>query len=267
MLRTPHDQELASAFYARGLSALVAAKVPHLVGGGYAFSYYTGIHRPLKDLDVYVHERDLQPALDALKSVATRTEVTFPHWLGKALDGDYLIDVIHGSGNGLASVDEDWFTFARPAHVLGQQVMLVPPEEMIWSKAFVMERERCDAADVLHLLRSARDLDWQRLVQRFGPHYRVLYAHLVLFGFAYPSEQQVIPVEIMEQLARRMAEEQTHQCERRVCQGTLLSRAQFLVDVKHWGFEDARLGSDVHMTPEQIAAWTRAIPEEMRGDE
>jgi hypothetical protein len=267
MLSTAHDLEQACAFFTRGLDALVTAKVPHLVGGGYAFSHYTGIHRPLKDLDVFVQERDLPRALEALRTVAPKTEVTFPHWLGKAVDGDYLIDVIYGSGNGLAQVDEEWFSFAREANVLERRVLMVPPEEMIWSKAFVMERERCDAADVMHLVRGARDLDWERLVRRFGPHYRVLYAHLMLFGFVYPSERDAIPPEILEQLARRLSEEQSHSDDRRVCQGTLLSRAQFLVDVTHWGFEDARLDSDVHMTREQIAEWTRAIPKEIRSDE
>ena len=44
-----------------------------------------------------------------------------------------------------------------------------PAEEMLWSKAFVMERERYDGADVIHLIRSkAEKLDW----------HRVLYAHV-----------------------------------------------------------------------------------------
>ena len=257
----------ASAFYQRCLRALALADVPFLVGGGYAFSRYTAIDRPKKDLDLYVRERDLPRALDALEPVSTRTELTFPHWLGKAFDGEHFIDLIHNSGNGVAPVDDDWFAYANEGVLLSQSVWLTPREEMIWSKAFVMERERCDAADVLHLLRGSDQLDWQRLVRRFGVHHRVLYAHLVLFGFVYPSERTRIPQEVLDQLADMIREEQQRSEEGNVCQGTLLSREQYLVDVTQWGFEDARLSEHVHMTEEQIAQWTRAIAQETKGDD
>ena len=49
-------------------------------------------------------------------------------------------------------------------------------------------------ADVLHLLNAcAETLDWSRLTRRFGRHWRVLFAHLTLFGFVYPSERCRIP--------------------------------------------------------------------------
>jgi hypothetical protein len=252
----------ACEFYELGLTALAASKLPFLVGGGYAFSHYTKIHRPKKDLDLYVRERDLDRALQVLSRVSERTEKTFPHWLGKAILGEHLIDVIHNSGNGLAAVDDEWFEHASHGELLGQRVLLTPAEEMIWSKAFVMERERCDATDVLHLLRGARQLDWQRLLRRFGAHYRVLYAHLVLYGYAYPSERTAIPKHVLKQLAEQLADEQGHSDARRLCQGTLLSREQFLVDIMQWGFEDARNGDDVAMTEEQIGQWTKAISQE-----
>lgn len=260
-------REQACEFYERGLSALAGANVPHLVGGGYAFAHYTGIHRPLKDLDVFVCAGDLDRALAVLATVADRTEVTFPHWLGKAFHGDHLIDVIHSSGNGLAAVDHEWFSFAPEVTVLNQRVRLIPAEEMIWSKAFVIERERCDVTDVIHLLLRAGRLDWDRLLRRFGPHYRVLYAQIVLFGFAYPSERTAIPRRVFERLSRALADEQQEPDARRICQGTLLSRAQFLAAITEWGYQDARLEADVHMTGEQIAQWTEAIPEEIRSDD
>ena len=257
----------ACGFYKLGLSALADAKVPHLVGGGYAFTHYTGIQRPKKDLDLYVRERDLPRALEVLGSVSERTELTFPHWLGKALYGDHLIDVIHNSGNGVAPVDDAWFEFAPEETILEHRVRLTPCEEMIWSKAFVMERERCDATDVLHLLRAASALDWTRLIDRFGKNHRVLYAHLVLFGFVYPSERELIPNEVLDQLQARMSDEPADNTTQPVCKGTLLSREQFLVDVTQWGFKDARLTAESHMTKEQIAQWTRAISQEKRSDE
>ena len=89
------------------------------------------------------------------------TELTFPHWLGKAYAGDRFIDLIFSAGNGVAAVDDLWFAHAPPGEVLGVPVRLCPPEEMIWSKAFIMERERYDGADVAHLiLACGRELDW-----------------------------------------------------------------------------------------------------------
>jgi hypothetical protein len=45
--------------------------------------------------------------------------------------------------------------------VLGVPVRLCPPEEIIWSKAFIMERERYDGADISHLIRACQGrLDW-----------------------------------------------------------------------------------------------------------
>jgi hypothetical protein len=151
-----------------------------------------------------------------------------------------------------------------PATVLGVRVDLSPPEEMIWSKAFVMERERFDGADIAHLVLAChRRLDWHRLVRRFGPHWRVLLAHLVLFGFVYPSERAAVPGVVMRLLGRRLTREGIEPApEERVCRGTLLSRAQYLTDVFRRGYADARLGPEGGMTEEDVALWTAAIETE-----
>ena len=66
------------------------------------------------------------------------------------------------------------------------------------------ERERFDGADVLHLLRDcAEHLDWERILRRFGPHWRVLFAHLVLFGFVFPGDRDRVPSEITRRLIAR----------------------------------------------------------------
>ena len=135
---------------------------------------------------------------------------------------------------------------------------------MIWSKAFVMERERFDGADVLHLLNAcAETLDWSRLTRRFGRHWRVLFAHLTLFGFVYPSERRRIPEAVMRQCARFLDLEMRCAPARRVCRGTLTSRAQYLVDIERWGYEDARLAPHGSMTDDEASIWTAAIDAEV----
>src|SRR5690349_11249836 len=173
-------------FYCRALTTLERSGVPFLVGGAYAFERYTGIARHTKDLDVFVREADCGDALAALEATGCRGELPFPHWLAKAYCGDHFVDLIFGSGNGIAPVDDDWFRYAVDETVLGIPVKIVPAEEMIWQKALIMERERFDGADVAHLLRArAERLDWDRLLDRFGEHWPVLLSHLILFGYIY----------------------------------------------------------------------------------
>src|SRR6202020_2164904 len=143
--------------------------------------------------------------------------------------GENFIDIIFRSGNGLCAVDDLWFRNNQEADLLGERVRLVPPEEMIWQKAYIMERERFDGADIAHLLRScAEDLDWEHLLARFGPDWRILASHLVLYGFIYPGERQRLPAPLMEgfldQIRSELLAPGTGE---RICQGALISRAQY----------------------------------------
>jgi hypothetical protein len=251
-------------FYTEALVALTGARVPFLVGGAYAFERYTGIARHTKDFDIFVHPRDCELTLSVLAEVGCRTDLTFTHWLAKAFRSADLIDVIFSSGNGIAAVDESWFEHAVDDEVFCIPVKLCPVEETIWSKAFIMERECFDGADVAHLLRATgARLDWARLLERFDQHWRVLYAHLVLFGFIYPSDREILPAWVMKEVGQRLEREvATPPPKERICQGTVLSRGQYLVDVDRWHYADARLSPDGNLTPRQIARWTAAIDDD-----
>jgi hypothetical protein len=255
--------EEARTFYCRVLETLAEAGVPVLVGGAYAFARYTGIERHTKDFDVFLHRRDVGNALRALHRAGWRTELTFPHWLGKAHCGEDFVDLIFGSGNGVAVVDDRWFAHATEDHVLGMPARLIPAEEMIWSKSFIMERERFDGADVAHVLRArGPELDWPRLLSRFGESWRVLLGHLVLFGFVYPGERDRVPAWVLRELASRLEQEiGAPPPPGRVCRGTILSREQYLTDIECWGYRDARRLPEGTMTTAEIARWTAAIEE------
>ncbi|MDP9410527.1 MAG: hypothetical protein M3P70_08510, partial [Actinomycetota bacterium] len=101
-----------AAFYRRMIEALQSVEVPFLVGGAYAFARYTGIERHTKDFDVFVGAEDVDRVMATLAGAGCATELTFPHWLGKAYQGADFIDVIFRSANGLAAVDENWFVHA-----------------------------------------------------------------------------------------------------------------------------------------------------------
>jgi hypothetical protein len=250
----------AGQVYRGALDVLTDAGVPFLVGGAYSLAQHAGIVRHTKDFDLFVRPADGRRVLALLGESGFRTELTFPHWLGKAFRGEYFVDVIFSSGNGLATVDDEWFEHAVPAEILGMTLRLCPAEEMIWSKAFVQERERYDGADVAHLLRATGPkLDWRRLLRRFGPHWRVLLGHLVLFGYVYPSERTAIPTWVLEELWQRLRRESAVPGGERVCQGTLLSREQYLPDIEQWGYVDARERPRGPMSAEAITHWTAAI--------
>jgi hypothetical protein len=222
---------------------LQQAQVPFLVGGAYALARHTGIVRHTKDFDIFTRPKDYQRVLHVLSAAGYRTELTDPRWLAKGYAGEDFIDVIFSSGNAVAEVDDVWFEHAIEAEMLGLLVQLCPPEETIWSKAFVMERERYDGADIAHLLRAyGNQLDWDRLLDRFDSHWRVLFSHLILFGFIYPCEQECIPPYVMDALLDRLRSEvQPPSTAGRLCQGTLLSKVQYATDVDRWGYQDARL--------------------------
>lgn len=252
------------AFYCQTLERLTAAGAPFLVGGAYALNRYTGIERNTKDFDIFVREADRDRVLEVLAAMGCRTEVPFPHWLAKAYrddgSGDF-VDVIYSSGNGVAHVDDEWFEHAVEGDVLGCTAPLCPPEEIIWSKAFVMERERYDGADVAHLIHAcAERLDWHRILRRFGQNWRVLLSHLVMFGFIYPTTRTKIPAWVMDELIMKLRAESISDSKTGpLCQGTLVSREQFLVDVNKWGYRDARLTPRSSMNEEEVEIWTEAI--------
>ncbi|HKI06473.1 MAG TPA: hypothetical protein VKK31_31130 [Thermoanaerobaculia bacterium] len=254
------------AFYREAMDAFDEAGVPFLVGGAYAFAPYTGIVRHTKDFDVFVRPADFDRALAAFAARGWQTERTFAHWLGKGRLGEDFVDVIFSSGNGVARVDEEWFDNAVAGEVLGRPVKLVPAEEMIWSKSFIMERERFDGGDVSHVFRSrASELDWDRLLRRFDVNggWRVLLAHLTLFGYIYPGDARLIPARVMDTLADKLRRE-VHQppADEKLCRGTILSRSQYLIDVHRWGYQDARLRPLGTMSAEQVEAWTTAAKED-----
>ena len=125
------------------------------------------VPRDTKDIDIFVQPRRLPARARAVRRAsAIETELPFPHWLGqgplrRALHRRDLQLRQRRRARGRSVVRAR----RRRANVLGVPVRLCPAEEMIWSKAFIQERERFDGADVLHLLRElGPSLDWPRLL-------------------------------------------------------------------------------------------------------
>jgi hypothetical protein len=253
-----------AAFFRQALQLLVDAEVPFLVGGAFAHACFTGIRRSTKDLDLFIRREHYDKVASLMQAQGWRAELTYPHWLAKVFAGEDFIDLIFNSGNGMTPVDHAWFRDNAQADVLGVPVLVANIEDCVLSKAFIQERERYDGADIAHLLQAnAESVDWAGLLKRFGPNWRVLLAHLTLFGFVYPGERHRVPGWVMDKLIARLAREtqQPPTDDAHVCAGTLLSRQQYLHDVERLGYIDGRLTPASTMTPEDVAHWTDAIPD------
>jgi hypothetical protein len=247
-------------FYREALELLTRTGPPLLIGGAFAFLHQTGIDKSTKDLDIFVRPGDVPRVLDACRRAGLEADLVYSHWLAKIRSGEAFIDIIFSSGNGVAAVDDGWFEHARDAELLGLPVRIAPVEETLWSKAFVMERERYDGADVAHIiLAHGLDLDWRRLIDRFGSHWRVLFAHLVLYGFMYPSARSHVPRWVLEELGGRFTSEvDAGDADDPTCYGTLLSWSQYLGDVLSGDYRDARIRPTGSMSAQEVARWTAA---------
>jgi hypothetical protein len=87
----------------------------------------------------------------------------------------------------------------------------------------------------------------------------VLFHHLVIFGFIYPCERARIPAAVMRELMGRLDTELTRSARDRACHGTLISRAQYLVDIERWDYTDPRLVPQGNMTAAECERWTAGI--------
>src|SRR5262245_18465128 len=102
------SDELGRA-YAEALRVLSTSSIPFLIGGAHGLMRYLNVERDTKDLDVFICPGEINRTLSLFQDHGYRTELTFPHWLGKIHCGPGLIDVIFSSGNAIARVDADWF--------------------------------------------------------------------------------------------------------------------------------------------------------------
>jgi len=228
--------------YRRALQALNAASVPYVVAGAYAIYEHTGIYRQTKDLDLFVQPSAVIPAARALHDAGFVMRLEDLHWLAKGFVGDKFVDLIYGMGNGVAFIDEQWSQFAKTGVLAAQPVRIAPAEELIWHRLFINERHRHDMSDVVHLLLCNGDeLDWERLVNRVGPHWPLLLAQLQTFSYVYPGYRSNVPSWVMERLIEQArADIGRDEEDADVTRGPMISRFSFAIDVREWGFGDPR---------------------------
>jgi len=181
------------------------AGIPFAAGGGFAVAAYTGRWRDTKDLDLYT----TPAAREALIEVTREAGLIdmYPRnpydrrWIYRAGCGNTVVDVISAMANLRAYVDEQWLREGAEMRIRGDRLPIVPAEEMVWNKLYVMQHDRCDWTDVLNLFYSTGHLlDWDYLLQRLGDDTPLLSAALSLYRWICPGRSRRIPAWVWERL-------------------------------------------------------------------
>lgn len=229
----------AKDFYMKVLSLIVKNQIPFMLGGGMALYKYTHIRRPTKDLDLYCKAGDYPKILSILQEAGVKVQILDDRWLAQARETRYHVDILFASPSYTTPVDDSWFEHTDITELFGIKIKIIPKEELIWCKAYVQDRTRFDGADINHIiLTSGKKIDWKRLLMRMENHWELLLSLLLNFRFVYPSERNSIPSWLIEELVSRLQYQlNTPNPIDRICRGPLLSRTQYKVDLKKFGFE------------------------------
>lgn len=241
-----HSTELAvpperEDFYAHGLKLLAESGYPFLLSGTFALSCYTGIVRPTKDVDVFAKPSDALKILAYFQERGVAVEMVDERWLARITRGELFMDVIFNMPTSGNPISDDWFKAAPRAEVYDTIVHLVPPTEFIWSKIFVQDRYRYDGADIAHIILKRHDeIDWRRLVDHLELFWEVLLMALLNFRFVYPSERDLVPKWVVDELLERLRAQMSMKPPGvKVCRGRIFSPRDYEIDVTEWGFSEA----------------------------
>ena len=226
----------AEEYYREALGILNENNINYLVGGGLAFREYTGIVRDLKDLDLFCKAGEYPKILKLFSEHGYKTELTDVRWLAKLFKDDFYIDLIFNTVNNICTVDDSWFDNAVEGEAYGVPVRLIPAEELLWCKIYVQNRERYDGADVNHIIvKYGEKLDWKRIWSRLEQHWHLLLAQVLIFQFVYPTERDIIPRWLFDELIELAKQQYDLPLPvEKVCLGPIIDQTQYQTDIRDW---------------------------------
>ncbi|MGE0127379.1 MAG: nucleotidyltransferase [Blastocatellales bacterium] len=191
--------------YREVISETRKRNLPFAIGGGFAINAYTGLQRNTKDLDIYVMPSDCE----AMKEILTDVGMSDyserlpydPKWIYRGYYNGVIVDVIWAMANQVTSVDERWLTRGPIIEIENHRLRLLPPEELLWTKLYVIQRDRCDWPDVLNLIYSRGEtMDWEHLLNRLGEDAALLAGVLTFFVWLCPGRARTLPDWLWERL-------------------------------------------------------------------
>ena len=124
--------------------------------------------------------------------------------------------------------------------ISGKIWKILSPEELVWCKIYVQNRERYDGADVNHIiLKQGKQLDWKHLLFRMDQHWHLLLMQILQFQFVYPSEyHDIVPKWLFDELMVRAKEQyDLPPALEKVCRGPIIDQTQYQVDIKEWDYK------------------------------
>jgi hypothetical protein len=191
--------------YGAAMRALRGAQVKFLVGGGFARAAFTGYWRNTKDIDFYVRAEDRVRAQRALiKAGFADYYEKLPYdraWIYRSYKGNVIVDVIWAMANQRAQVDDDWFRPGAQLTIRGERLSLVPPEELLWCKLYIIQRDRCDWTDVFNLVHEyGPGMDWAYLIRKLEEDVPLLQAMLKVYGWLCPEDVKQLPASLWRAL-------------------------------------------------------------------
>jgi predicted nucleotidyltransferase len=175
------------------------------IGGGLAFSAYAPRSRNTKDVDLFIQPKDR----DAMVEIVTQMgfvdmydeEPYQQHWIYRAKKDGVIVDLMWQMANERTEFDERWVSAGKEITVRGLTVKVLPVEELIWSKLYVVQRDRCDWSDLLNILYTqAETLDWEIMLDRVGPDAQLLGSLMLAFRWVCPEPARNLPNWIWEKM-------------------------------------------------------------------
>lgn len=205
------DSRIADAewsIYQRVIQEARSAGIPFAFGGAFATAVYTGDLRNTKDFDFYILPKDREAMIEAISRAGLQDyhdRVPYDRaWIYRATQGDTVVDAIWAMANQRAAVDSRWLTEGPEVTLRGERLRAIPIEELIWSKLYVLQRERSDWGDVLRLLDArAESVDWSHLLSRMGEDTPLLTGVLAVMAWLDPGRAQQIPHQVWDRIGLR----------------------------------------------------------------
>ncbi len=193
------------AFYEPVLQEAEQLALPFAIGGGIAFSLYSGRWRNTRDIDLFVRPHDRQAFIDLITRHGFEDyfdrDSYDRSWIYRGYQHGAIIDIIWEMANHRALVDDDWIEGGAAFVANGIPLRLIPPEQLIFAKLYVMQRERCDWPDLLSVLNTqAHQLDWNHLIDIVGDDRSLLCGLLCTFGWLCPDTARQTPAEVWQRL-------------------------------------------------------------------
>ncbi|HZV34669.1 MAG TPA: nucleotidyltransferase family protein, partial [Verrucomicrobiae bacterium] len=193
------------ANYRLAIEAARNAGIPFLLGGGFGLAVYAGRWRNTKDIDLYIQPRDREAMIAALSNVGFvdyyNEKPYDPGWIYRSTKDGIIVDVIWSMANRRAEVDELWFEYAPSVIIRDETMQMVPMEELLWCKLYILQRDHCDWTDAFNLIHAnVAEMDWDRLLGRLGEDWPLLQAILTAYAWLCPGTAAKLPPALRRKL-------------------------------------------------------------------